>query len=124
VPNKATVHQLVANKILGRRKCLRQETSMASGSVDRRGIADFSIMELRPILRTQLVYFESSLVRRIVAYDLWPPRSPDFITSAFFITRFLKETVYSNNPQSLEELNTVLYRLLPKLAHKHFAKSC
>jgi hypothetical protein len=41
---------------------------------------------------------------RIAGRGLWPPRSPDFTPPDFFLWGFRIERVYSNNPQSLEEL--------------------
>jgi hypothetical protein len=36
--------------------------------------------------------------------NLWPPRSPDLSPPDFFLWGYLKETVYQENPHTLEDL--------------------
>jgi hypothetical protein len=59
----------------------------------------------------------------IVGRGLRPPRSPDVTSPDFFLSVFLKEIVYSNNPQSWEELKHNTEETVATMAHKHFAKS-
>jgi predicted transcriptional regulator len=36
---------------------------------------------------------------------LWPPRSPDLTPPDFFLWDYLKQIVYWNRPQTIEDLN-------------------
>jgi hypothetical protein len=41
---------------------------------------------------------------RIISKNLWPPRSPDLTPPEHFLWDYLKQVVYSNRPQTIEEL--------------------
>ena len=41
---------------------------------------------------------------RIISKGLWPPRSPDLSPPDFFLWGHLKERVYRNSPQNIEQL--------------------
>jgi hypothetical protein len=41
---------------------------------------------------------------RIISKNLWPPRSPDLTHPDYFLWGYLKQVVYSNRPQTIEEL--------------------
>jgi hypothetical protein len=47
--------------------------------------------------------------------------SSDLTLSDFFLWGYYKDTVYSTNPWSLGNWDTILNRQLPTLTHKHFA---
>jgi hypothetical protein len=41
---------------------------------------------------------------RIISKNLWPPRSPDLTPPDYFLWCYLKQVVYSNLPQTVEDL--------------------
>jgi hypothetical protein len=41
---------------------------------------------------------------RIISKNLWPLRSPDLTPPDYFLWGYLKQGVYSNRPQTIEEL--------------------
>jgi hypothetical protein len=41
---------------------------------------------------------------RIISKNLWPPRSPDLTVPDYFLWGYLKQVVYSNHPQTIEDL--------------------
>jgi hypothetical protein len=41
---------------------------------------------------------------RIISKNLWPPRSPDLTPPDYFLWGYLKQVVYSNLPQTVEDL--------------------
>jgi hypothetical protein len=41
---------------------------------------------------------------RIISKNLWPPRSPDLTPRDYFLWGYLKHFVYSNHPQTIEDL--------------------
>jgi hypothetical protein len=51
-----------------------------------------------------MAYLESVFPGRLMSKRLWPPRSPDLSRPDFFLWRYLKDTVYSNHPHTLQEL--------------------
>jgi hypothetical protein len=54
---------------------------------------------------------------RIISKNLWPPRSPDLTPPDYFLWGYLKQLLYSNRPQTIDELKQnieVPYRIFPK----------
>ena len=43
---------------------------------------------------------------RVIPKGLWPPRSPDLTPSDYFVWGYLKEKIYHNKPQNIEDLKT------------------
>jgi hypothetical protein len=41
---------------------------------------------------------------RIISKNLWPPWSPDLTLPDYFLWGYLKQIVYSNRPQTIEDL--------------------
>jgi hypothetical protein len=41
---------------------------------------------------------------RIISKNLWPPRSPDLTPPDYFVWGYLKQVVFSNRPQIIEDL--------------------
>jgi hypothetical protein len=41
---------------------------------------------------------------RIISKNLWPPLSPDLTPPDYFLWGYLKQVVYSNRPQTIEDL--------------------
>jgi hypothetical protein len=41
---------------------------------------------------------------RITSKNLWPPWSPDLTPPDYFLWGYMKQVVYSNRPQTIEEL--------------------
>jgi hypothetical protein len=41
---------------------------------------------------------------RIISQKIWPPRSPDPTPPDYFLWGYLKQAVYSNRPQTIEDL--------------------
>ncbi|GBO43267.1 hypothetical protein AVEN_156567-1 [Araneus ventricosus] len=44
----------------------------------------------------------------------WPPYSPDLNPCDSFLWGYIKDKVYAGNPQSIEDLETVIFRQLLK----------
>jgi hypothetical protein len=40
----------------------------------------------------------------LISKNFWPPRSPDLTRSDYFLWGYLKQVVYSNRPQTIEDL--------------------
>jgi hypothetical protein len=81
----------------------------------------------RPLtLQAALVYCGSSSVSKYFR-DLWLPHSPNFTTPDIFLWGFLKEELYSNNPQRLEKLKQsteqTVANIFPETLHKVATKS-
>jgi hypothetical protein len=51
-----------------------------------------------------MAYLESVFPGRLISKRLWRPRSPDLSSPDFFLWGHLKDTVYSNHPHTLQEL--------------------
>ncbi|KAJ4447058.1 hypothetical protein ANN_09047 [Periplaneta americana] len=49
----------------------------------------------------------SSRLPRLLLTNLWPPRSPDLTTPAFFLWGYLKDRVYATRPQTLDDLKHI-----------------
>jgi hypothetical protein len=64
-----------------------------------KGTAGFNMMRRQPTLRTQLLYYKSSLGVASLAIAITSPYS-----ARLFLWEFIKERMNSNNPQSLEVL--------------------
>ena len=54
--------------------------------------------------RLTIAYLESVFHGQIISKDLWPPRSPDLTVPDFFLWGHLKNSVYFNNPRTLDDL--------------------
>jgi hypothetical protein len=53
---------------------------------------------------------------RLISKRLWPPRSPDLSPTDFFLWGNLKDTVYSNHPHTLQELQANIQRTVDKVS--------
>jgi hypothetical protein len=58
-----------------------------------------------------MAYLEYVFPGRLISKRLWPPRSPDF-----FLWGHLKDTVYSNHPHTLQELQTNIQRTVGRIS--------
>ena len=45
---------------------------------------------------------------RIISKTIWPPRSPDLSPPDFFLWGVMKNSVYSNNPHTIDELKMAI----------------
>jgi hypothetical protein len=45
-------------------------------------------------------FFDDSIISK----NLWPPRSPDLTPPDYFLWDYLKQAVYSNHPETIEDL--------------------
>jgi hypothetical protein len=61
-----------------------------------------------------MAYLESVFAGRLISKGLWPPRSPDLSPPDFFVWGHLKDTVYSNHPHTLQELQTNIQRTVDR----------
>jgi hypothetical protein len=61
-------------------------------------------------------YFESVFPGRFISKRLWPPWSPDLSPPDFFLSGHLKDTVYSNHPQTLQELQANIQRTVDRIS--------
>ena len=55
---------------------------------------------------------------RIISKGLFPPRSPDLTPLDFFLWGFLKDCVYSNNPQTLDDLKNNITDEINHISHE------
>jgi hypothetical protein len=59
---------------------------------------------------------------RLITKGLWPPRSPDLSPPDYFLWGYLKDKVYSNNPQTIQALKDNIVaevnNISPLLLHK------
>jgi hypothetical protein len=63
-----------------------------------------------------MAYFESVFPGRLISKRLWPPRSPELIPPDFFLWGHLKDTVYSNHPHTLQELQAKIQRTVDRIS--------
>jgi hypothetical protein len=61
-------------------------------------------------------YLESVFPGRLISKRLWPPRSLDLIPPNFFLWGHLKDTVYSNHPHTLQELQANIQRTVDRIS--------
>jgi hypothetical protein len=61
---------------------------------------------------------------RIIGKGLWPPRSPDLSPPDFFLWGFLKDRVYANKPNTLEQLKANISLALTSLQPHILEKVC
>ena len=54
----------------------------------------------------------------------WPPRSPDLTPPDFFLWGFVKDRVYSTNPQSVEELIVSVTKTVKEIPTDMCARVC
>jgi hypothetical protein len=59
---------------------------------------------------------ESVFPGRLIPKRLWPPRSPDLSPTDFFLWAHLKDTVYSNHPHTLQELQANTQRTVDRIS--------
>jgi len=45
---------------------------------------------------------------RIITKTIWPPRSPDLSPPDFFLWGVMKNSVYSNNPHTIDEMKMAI----------------
>jgi hypothetical protein len=57
-----------------------------------------------------MTYLGSVFLGRLISKRLWPPRCPDLSPPDFFLWGRLKDTVYSNHPHTLPELQANIQR--------------
>jgi hypothetical protein len=63
-----------------------------------------------------MAYLESVFPGRLISKRLWPPRSPDLSHPDFFLWDHLKDTVYSNHPYTLQELQANIQRTVDRIS--------
>jgi hypothetical protein len=63
-----------------------------------------------------MAYLESVFPGRLISKRLWPPRSPDLSPPDFFLWGHLKDTVYSNHPHALQELQANIQRTVDRIS--------
>jgi hypothetical protein len=59
---------------------------------------------------------ESVFPGRLISKRLWPPRSPDLNPTDLFLWGHLKDTVYSNHPHTLQELQANTQRTVDRIS--------
>jgi hypothetical protein len=101
-PDKAVQNKTTGNETSGRgsvcyRKHIRRRTVLTGATLHNVDITTAHTANTTALL-------QGFFSERIVGRGLWPPRSPDLTARDCFLRGFIKERVYSNNPQSLEEL--------------------
>lgn len=55
-----------------------------------------------------LQYLEEYFVDRTISKDLWPPRSPDLTPLDFYLFGCLKNKIFKNRPQDLQQLERAI----------------
>jgi hypothetical protein len=63
-----------------------------------------------------MAYLESVFPGRLTSKRLWPPRSPDLSPPDLFLWGYLKDTVYSNHPHTLQELQANIQRTVDRIS--------
>jgi hypothetical protein len=63
-----------------------------------------------------MAYLESVFPGRLISKRLRPPRSPDLSPPDFFLWGHLKDTVYSNHPHTLQELQANILRTVDRIS--------
>jgi hypothetical protein len=63
-----------------------------------------------------MAYLESVFSGRLISKRLWPPRSPDLSPPDSFLWGHLKDTVYSNHPHTLQELQANIQRTVDRIS--------
>jgi hypothetical protein len=63
-----------------------------------------------------MAYLESLFPGRLISKRLRPPRSPDLSPPDFFLWGHLKDTVYSNHPHTLQELQANIQRTVDRIS--------
>ena len=54
---------------------------------------------------------------RIITKTIWPPRSPDLSPPDFFLWGVMKNSVYSNNPHTIDELKMLITEYIRNVDH-------
>jgi hypothetical protein len=69
----------------------------------------FSRMGLRLIQRIMsIALFNDVFAGRIISTTIWPPRSPDLSPPNFFLWGVMENSVYSNNPHTIDDLKMAI----------------
>jgi len=55
-----------------------------------------------------MALLDEVFVDRIISKTIWPPRSPDLSPPDFFLWGAMKNSVYSNNPYTVDELKMAI----------------
>jgi hypothetical protein len=63
-----------------------------------------------------MTYFESVFPGRLISKRLWPPRSPDLSPPRLLLWGHLKDTVYSDHPHTLQELQANIQRTVDTIS--------
>jgi hypothetical protein len=63
-----------------------------------------------------MAYFESVFPGHLISKRLWPPRSSDLSPPDLFLWGHLKDTVYSNHPHTLQELQANIQRTVDRIS--------
>jgi hypothetical protein len=63
-----------------------------------------------------MAYLESVFPGLLISKRLWPPRSPDLCPPDLFLWGHLKDTVYSNHPHTLQELQANIERTVDRIS--------
>ena len=67
---------------------------------------------------SSLHYLSDVFQARLVSKDLWPPRSPDLNVSDIYLWGALKQKVYQNKPQNLQELRDNIRHQITAIAQE------
>jgi hypothetical protein len=59
---------------------------------------------------------------RIISKNLWPPWSPDVTPPDYFLWGYLKQVVYSNLPQTIEDLKENIEVAISNISQKTLKK--
>jgi hypothetical protein len=63
-----------------------------------------------------MAYLESVFPGRLISKRLWPPRSTDLSPLDFSLWGHLKDTVYSNHPHTLQELQANIQHTVDRIS--------
>jgi hypothetical protein len=69
-----------------------------------------------PKVTQPMAYLESVFPGRLISKRLWPPRSPDLSPPDILLWEHLKDTVYSNHPHPLQELQANIQRTVDRIS--------
>jgi hypothetical protein len=68
----------------------------------------FSRMVLRLIQHMSIALLDGTFVDRIISTTIWPPRPPDLSPPDFFLWGAIKNSMYSNNPHTTDDVKMAI----------------
>jgi len=64
-----------------------------------------------------IALLDAVVADRIISKTIWPPRSPDLSPPIFFLWGVMKNSVYSNDPHTIDELKMAITEYIQYVDH-------